>query len=858
MKESPNSSLSRIISTALSQDNLQGIEKVLEELSHSVDACGAILWECEPVADLKQKPPTGNLYIFAQWFEVKVPLYKVPIADSANGYAITNHENLKGGSLSIADVKNIDEPTHKNNYLVNALGVSSMFVVPICFDCREGNINASLAVYRRIDVNPFTHEEQAFIKDVAYLIPSLYEAICDKVGKKLLDDVNLILDEIERNAKKDDGFTLSIEDQITNIKQPLNKICERVSQAFRCFETSLFFGNRFEIEMEKSYFKLKGPHFKIEDVYKLFATSFHEWTSVKPEYFPLKSEGVTAWVLVEKKPIRIFNLSTFQKDRDELDREYSDVQWHDSFGFAKSEFKLKFREMLNLAIPADVTETDGLPPMSFMAAPILRRDRLLGVIRCCTAKEAPWFFPDRHLKILEILANLIGRFWNDFIVHLQEVNEAKAWENLIEDINKQNKRVQKQIDSENFDRKELFKEILTITSRTFSEVDILDIRLLDENENLYFAETRGHAWDKGSKIEREQRKNKVFSRSSSKLTSKTAAFQVIETGNVRLISDAKNDPDYVPQTFPETLQAIIAPIGVGNRNVGVLDIRRIVVDSFASNAPIMAELIGRQLGLYLLLLETEKQQKQVFEDTWHQLKSPVRHTFARATALLKRSQFENEPYLINEAAAGEIVSELYMLRGIARKAHKVLVNAGIFTDLAKKGALKQVREGTELTLGDMRKMIYEITTDTKLMLESYRNIRFYRDFDSFDRLKKSHVNVTVNMDYLEQALNCLIDNAGKYSYNDTVVKIFGGEEVIDSQRYFFVAVENEGIEISIEESELFKRRKIRGEWAEQTTDEGSGIGLWITDHIMKAHKGRLVITPTNPKGLTTVRLLFPI
>jgi nitrogen-specific signal transduction histidine kinase len=40
--------------------------------------------------------------------------------------------------------------------------------------------------------------------------------------------------------------------------------------------------------------------------------------------------------------------------------------------------------------------------------------------------------------------------------------------------------------------------------------------------------------------------------------------------------------------------------------------------------------------------------------------------------------------------------------------------------------------------------------------------------------------------------------------------------------------------------------------------EGNGIGLWVVDNIMKAHRGELEIFPTTADKFTQVRLLFPI
>lgn len=144
--------LPEIISKALSLDELDGIETILEMLSDAVRACGCILWESEPFSKFQNDPPIGSLYVFAKWFSMedlnrtqnpkKIPLYKIPIDGSTNGYALVNHEKenewMINGVLSIPDARNKNAPTHKENYLIRKLNVTSMCVVPICFDCKEG------------------------------------------------------------------------------------------------------------------------------------------------------------------------------------------------------------------------------------------------------------------------------------------------------------------------------------------------------------------------------------------------------------------------------------------------------------------------------------------------------------------------------------------------------------------------------------------------------------------------------------------------------------------------------------------------------------------------------------------------
>jgi signal transduction histidine kinase len=108
---------------------------------------------------------------------------------------------------------------------------------------------------------------------------------------------------------------------------------------------------------------------------------------------------------------------------------------------------------------------------------------------------------------------------------------------------------------------------------------------------------------------------------------------------------------------------------------------------------------------------------------------------------------------------------------------------------------------------------------------------------------------------LEQCINNIMDNAAKYSFGDTVVRVWGGVQSKGSE--LVIAVANEGLEVKPDDVQKLKQRGYRGQDAVSATGEGSGIGLWIVDEIMQAHGGRLAITATQ-NGTTEVRLVFPI
>ena len=99
----------------------------------------------------------------------------------------------------------------------------------------------------------------------------------------------------------------------------------------------------------------------------------------------------------------------------------------------------------------------------------------------------------------------------------------------------------------------------------------------------------------------------------------------------------------------------------------------------------------------------------------------------------------------------------------------------------------------------------------------------------------------------------VLDNAFKYSSRNTKVRISG--ELSGTGR-FYILVSNHGTRLHATEVQRCTERGWRSELAKLTTGEGAGIGLWIVNNIMTAHKGDLEISPTVG-GRTEVKLIFP-
>ncbi len=825
--------IASVVSTALRQKELFGIVEVLKHIAEAVDAYGCVLWEVAPWADFESDPPVGQLFVLASWFAdgMVLPLHEIPLQGSANGLAVRTGE--------IQNVTNTreDARTFKHPYIIDVAKLNAMCAVPVTYHEGQGPggepkiTRATLTLYRNRSGDPFTDQEAQFIGQIAELIPSLYQSIRDRVGRILLGKINTILDNIQQEAEqqaKNDG------DFMAPVRKGLEKVCAEVARTFQAVEATIFLEDRLEAE----------------NVFNLFATTWPNWSKEKRSYLPRKDEGLTGWVLEERKPVRIFNLATFVGDRDNLRRSYPGIEWKDSLRIRQSASEI-------LGLPKD-----ALPPMSFMAAPILKGERVLGAIRCCTSRMAPWFFVERQLAVLTLVAAQVSRFWGDWQKHQEEQEENQSWEILVTDISKLNHRVQDALARGALTEDDLHERILRLAKRVIRGADILDIRLHDKQKgHLYFAKPKiGSAWTRGSRQEIETRTAKRFPVNNPPAEDDPLGVKVLFEGRALAQTEAEG---YRSQTFPETKRIVVAPIAVRNEIVGVLDVRGTGSRSFTAHAPRMAEILGQQLGLYLSLWQSEhqqrrgeQQQRQVFEDLWHQIKSPVRQTFARAESLVQHVTSENW-HPSDEEKADILERDLRMLRGVARKAKRVADSARLLADLARESELKlSPKTMSPLHRQETVRLLIEANIDMQHALEDKRDIKFRVVERSFDPLSRH--TVKVDRDLVEQAVNCLLDNAGKYSFNETVVFVFCGEATREERRFVYLAVKNQGLAIAPDEVGLCKQRNWRGKWAQLTTGEGSGIGLWVVDHIMRAHGGQLEIIPTTDEAVTEIRLLFPV
>ena len=241
------------------------------------------------------------------------------------------------------------------------------------------------------------------------------------------------------------------------------------------------------------------------------------------------------------------------------------------------------------------------------------------------------------------------------------------------------------------------------------------------------------------------------------------------------------------------------------------------------------------------LAELLDRQARDHEDLSHQLKGPIVECGLRLQRLTRVSSL-----------GPDLRKELQRVRGLTRKVWVVANSLDLLASLAA-GKTPEL-ELTRLTPNVATQKLIEAADDNQVLFEDDTGVLFDVHRFTFDLLERRLVHVDLNL--FLQAVGAVLDNAGKYSFNRSTVSI-RGEDSVGKPRGFNIVITNSGI--PIQRSELFyvKKRNWRSDSASSVTGQGSGIGLWIVDHIMKAHHGNLHISPTDASGQTRIRLQFP-
>ena len=174
-------------------------------------------------------------------------------------------------------------------------------------------------------------------------------------------------------------------------------------------------------------------------------------------------------------------------------------------------------------------------------------------------------------------------------------------------------------------------------------------------------------------------------------------------------------------------------------------------------------------------------------------------------------------------------------------ASAILHNAERLTDM-----VSSLLDLSRIEYGELKLNFEELDLDTffKTYVQSLQTLSKKKNIDII--YKANHKGkILADSQAFERIMNNLIDNAIKYSENDSKIIIATSNEV---DEYIKVIVEDNGSGISPEDKDHIFSRFFRTASARATDNQGSGLGLAIVKHLVNSLNGEVGVQNSESKG----------
>lgn len=234
----------------------------------------------------------------------------------------------------------------------------------------------------------------------------------------------------------------------------------------------------------------------------------------------------------------------------------------------------------------------------------------------------------------------------------------------------------------------------------------------------------------------------------------------------------------------------------------------------------------------------------------HQLRSPVWQAFERANQYVINSDPNGS---LQQGNASDSVRQLAAIRGLIRKTRGVSYSIEIMSRLVGAESLSVSTRKQDIQPKNLLKYAIEWARDAQMIKK--QSSRFMGSFklpyqvpsftsnppDWRDDVLYSSRRIHGNPDLIEQCIGNLIDNAFKYSLPSSTIEIHCAIDW-NSATLAVKNRPNRGMQITGESQQKCVDKHWRSDMAPALDADGTGLGLWFVNSIMKDHGGRLVVS----------------
>jgi signal transduction histidine kinase len=467
---------------------------------------------------------------------------------------------------------------------------------------------------------------------------------------------------------------------------------------------------------------------------------------------------------------------------------------------------------------------------ALMVVKLASGKRVLGRIECAGSYGPPFHFTDSDRALLAPLAAQISQYWSHWLHRRETLSENHSWRSLASGITNLNKQIHDELGQRRPADDSVYDAAFQVIRDVVPGYCGADIR------------SAGHGVA-GDVISSSYGRRTVSDAGSA------IAAVALSADRQQHGRNAQEEPDESLTEMGKEWWFVRRPIRVNNTVYGFLGATG-EQGLLPSNSGQVCDVIADQLGLYHHLRRTlgdlRKAQQKVQQtlrgqadtmaDIEHQLVSPLLAATVRTEQVLKSGRFDSRTEL-----------RLRAVRGLCRRASKVALSAGVFSTLSRGESLSPRLE--LLSSDELLRLVITNADDAQLLTEPHREIRIDVDRPSVRALGRQLLLADIS--FLGQCVGNLLDNATKYSYSSTTIEVKG----VLANDSFILQVCSTGLLLEPGDIELCTQKNWRGSAARAATGEGSGLGLWIADNLIRSTQGRLEISAHDE--LTIVGLRIP-
>lgn len=143
------------------------------------------------------------------------------------------------------------------------------------------------------------------------------------------------------------------------------------------------------------------------------------------------------------------------------------------------------------------------------------------------------------------------------------------------------------------------------------------------------------------------------------------------------------------------------------------------------------------------------------------------------------------------------------------------------------------------------KLVFKSVNINDLILKILNLVKIqFKSHNFLLELNKNLPEILIDTDKFQQILLNLIENAVKYSPENTEIKI----KTEYDEKNVFIKIIDEGIGISDENKEKIFEKFERLDTPLTRKTQGSGLGLYIVKKTVEKMDGKITVTDNNPKG----------